>query len=104
MKIMIEHTPYELDFASAIALRVLTILPKKRPINITDIPNGGIFKWQPEYQDGKIYLMLDKSLQSNGQCVCIDGTDSYLTFFTNGDNSVGLSLLKNNSWVTEINN
>lgn len=99
MNITIEGTDYELNISKAIADGYLKKIPKSRSVSPKDIPNGSIFKW-----NRKMYLMVDNTIEKNGQCVCVSDVEPYNTWFRNGDELTEFTYwdMKEQKWISKI--
>jgi hypothetical protein len=108
MKITIDGVGYELDVSRAQECGILK--KKKRPVVVSDIPNGSIFRWiDSPYCKPHLFVMLDKNLRSNGQIVDITSFRTDLTvnrnfgnlgFFT--DPKLEYYDRKTSTWINEI--
>lgn len=100
---MIDGKNFTLNIDDALASGCLKLIPVMRPVKITDIPNGAIFRWRTE-DDEVMYVMLDNSIMKRGQCLGISSeTNPYKTWISL-EPSLDLSYwdVDNDRWISEV--
>lgn len=105
--IIIDNTKYSLNLEQALASGVAVKVPKMRKVNVRDIPNGTPLRWHDKL--GKQYrnfVMLDNTMWTNGQAVCIDWDNPVspygdLTWFSSSTNLEFFDI-KTQKWVSEV--
>lgn len=103
MQITRKGKKYILDIEKAIELGVLKA--KSRPIKISDIPNGAVFRWKFE-ENYDYYLMLDNKKLDRGQSISItssgESTSPYNAWFEDETEDLSFLDVKKEEWVSEI--
>lgn len=102
MIIEYDNKKFDINLDKAKELGLLTEIKKKRPVYVKDIPNGSIFRWHSDECDYE-YVMINNTLQKNGQCVKIsNGFERGRITWISSDVSLKYYNKSTDTWIKEI--
>lgn len=110
-EVVINNVKYNLDVQSALSAGVLTRVPSRRPLKLSDIPNQSVFQYRTIHTDEwntSVFYMVNNTSNTVEQAIGFKTSAHilYPAFFAPDDTSVVYRYLRTNGvkpeWVESV--